>query len=134
MADDNPGSARVGGEAIAVQGQVEALPALGVEPRLDVEAAGERHAGEMRPARQVGYLRAQGAAGQEPREIDAKIAIGHAVRRLDLQMPDRQLGSVVEIGVERQGAVEAAAAKFAGNRNPRPGEIGNQRTEPHPVE
>ena len=38
--------------------------------------------------------------------------------------------AVVEIGVERQGAVEAAAAKFAGDGNPRLGDRQSTR-EPH---
>src|SRR5712691_8684864 len=94
MANGNARSARPVGEAITVQRQVEALSALDFEPGLDVEAAGQRQAGEARPARQVGHLRAERATGQPAIEIDAKVAVNRTVRRLDLQIPDRQLGAV----------------------------------------
>ncbi len=134
MANGNARCARPVGEAIAVQRQVDVLPALGLQACPDVEAAGERQAGEARPARQIGHLRTESATGQPAIEIDAKLAVNRTIRRLDLQIPDRQLGAVVKIGVERQGAVEAAAAKSAGNGDLRVGKIGDRRIEPHTVE
>ena len=77
-AEGDPSAAIAGRQPVAVQLEVQCLAALRRQLRLEVDLAGERHAGQPRPRRQIGQTHAEHAAGQQRGEIDIQIAIDAA--------------------------------------------------------
>ncbi len=133
-ADGDARRAAADGEPRPGRGQVERLTAARVEPGAKFEAAAERRAGEPRPGRQIGYPPGDRAANQPGVEPDPQAALDRAARGGQADAGKDQLGRPIGFGRERQRPVEPGSAEAGVDRALPPGEVGDLRVEPQPVD